>query len=256
MRCPKCGYISFDHLETCLKCNKDMSGASVETEGTTFNVEAPIFLKIQTDNTSYDTVELDEEFSDLGDDLVDPDLDILIDDDDSEENIEFDGGLEGEEDFSIALEDDIGEELTEKEESTGIDLGQFGEFESDAPAPDEEVEIRLPDELADISDLSAPEIAGGEDVSASSETDVEDKLSGDGFEVKLDLGETDSDFSLSSTEEKQKDSLSGDLSLDDIGLSGKETVEEPPAPKTNVVDEMDSDLDFELDLGDILSPKK
>jgi|GEM_PF-4023495 len=45
MRCPKCGYISFDHVENCLKCKKYISGI-VEVQGTTYHVEAPSFLKI------------------------------------------------------------------------------------------------------------------------------------------------------------------------------------------------------------------
>jgi len=46
MRCPKCGYISFDHLESCKKCNKKISDASADLDGTVFAVAAPLFLDL------------------------------------------------------------------------------------------------------------------------------------------------------------------------------------------------------------------
>ena len=46
MRCPKCGFISFDNLENCLKCNKDISDATRAFQGSTLKVATPSFLKI------------------------------------------------------------------------------------------------------------------------------------------------------------------------------------------------------------------
>jgi hypothetical protein len=44
MRCPKCGFISFDHLTSCAKCGKDVSAVASELQGTSINVETPMFL--------------------------------------------------------------------------------------------------------------------------------------------------------------------------------------------------------------------
>jgi len=44
MRCPKCGFISFDHLTSCSKCGKDIAEVASELQGTSINVEAPMFL--------------------------------------------------------------------------------------------------------------------------------------------------------------------------------------------------------------------
>lgn len=44
MRCPKCGYISYDRLERCSKCKSDLTAVSQKLHGTTLNVEAPAFL--------------------------------------------------------------------------------------------------------------------------------------------------------------------------------------------------------------------
>lgn len=44
MRCPKCGYISYDRLQSCSKCKSDLTAVSEKLHGTTLNVEAPDFL--------------------------------------------------------------------------------------------------------------------------------------------------------------------------------------------------------------------
>jgi hypothetical protein len=46
MRCPKCGYISFDHLETCRKCNKNIGDGAGDLQGTAFDSAAPSFLQV------------------------------------------------------------------------------------------------------------------------------------------------------------------------------------------------------------------
>lgn len=46
MRCPKCGYISFDHQETCRKCNKNIGDTVTEINGTVCDSLAPSFLQL------------------------------------------------------------------------------------------------------------------------------------------------------------------------------------------------------------------
>ncbi len=254
MRCPKCGYISFDHLETCLKCNKDISGISSEVEGTTFNVEAPLFLKIQSSTDSYDMGEEADEFEDAeGDiDIVDPDLDVLVEED---EGIDFGGNLEEseeDEEYSISLGEDIPEEA--EEEGLEIDLGQFGDFEDEEQETEEDMQISLPDELADISDLSPPDSSEME-VPAEPELGfLDDEGEGD-FELNLDMEEMDDDFSLSPASDQNGDEAPT-LSLDDIGLAEPASPAKPEAAPEDDLSDMDSDLDFELDLGDLGSLKE
>jgi len=62
MRCPKCGYISFDHLESCKKCNKNISEASADIDGTVFAVAAPVFLDFEHETSA---APLDEKEEDL-----------------------------------------------------------------------------------------------------------------------------------------------------------------------------------------------
>ena len=46
MRCPKCGFISFDNLAVCKKCKKNIGDALAEINGTAHNAAAPLFLKL------------------------------------------------------------------------------------------------------------------------------------------------------------------------------------------------------------------
>ena len=46
MRCPKCGFTSYDHLETCKKCHKLLIDVATVVNGTTYEAVAPLFLKI------------------------------------------------------------------------------------------------------------------------------------------------------------------------------------------------------------------
>lgn len=46
MRCPKCGFTSYDHLERCKKCHKTLTDVAAAVNGTTYEAVAPLFLKI------------------------------------------------------------------------------------------------------------------------------------------------------------------------------------------------------------------
>ncbi len=44
MRCPKCGYVSFDHLDKCMKCSRDLTPAREELNLLDFKAEVPFLL--------------------------------------------------------------------------------------------------------------------------------------------------------------------------------------------------------------------
>lgn len=273
MRCPKCGYISFDHLEICLKCNKDVSKVSDQVEGTTYQVEAPSFLRFSSSHETQVEEEAEIQFDAGQDDfnVIDPDLDILMGSSEEESTEEtqlsfeddFEDDLGGFEELAADEGFEIAPEEDSNEEESGIDLGQFEDaFEQqDSSLGEDEVQLDLPDELADISDLSAPaafsddsEFSFDEPEETSDLAPEVDKEEMDDFSLNLELDDLDSDFSLSSPEEKgsqfQDDDMDIDsLSLEDIGLS--DLSEETPAPQKKRDDlmDMDEDLDFNLDLG-------
>lgn len=167
MRCPKCGYISFDHLEQCLKCKKDISAVSGTLHGTVFNVAAPSFLQLgsrrddasETDETFVDSLESDDEF-------VDEDLEVLVED---ESSLEVETGAADDRDDEAPLR--AGKVPADSEDSEDreieIDLSQFEDTENVKGVPAEPkkylkeqeaqpLSLDLPAELDDLSDLAPP----------------------------------------------------------------------------------------------------
>ncbi len=60
MKCPKCGFISFDDLSTCTKCSTDLSEVAQELHGTGTETEPEFFLGSAIKNTNLD---FDDTFS-------------------------------------------------------------------------------------------------------------------------------------------------------------------------------------------------
>jgi hypothetical protein len=256
MRCPKCGYISFDHIDTCLRCNKDVSKASA-VEGTTYNVAPPSFLKFTKREQSVE--EKDEISFDADDDfgVVDPDLDVLAEDNDEDsQEEEFDFGN----DFDAFGDEDSFGVAAESDDDSGLDLGQFEDAFEDDEQGHGDISIDIPDELSDISDLSAP-VEEEPEVIEAPVAEKDDDEFGD-FNLDLEMDDLNDDFSLTAGDESgggasEEDALA-DLSLDDLGLTEAEpepeetpkSAEPPQKTKKDEMD-MDADLDFDLDLGGI-----
>lgn len=153
MRCPKCGFVSYDLTETCGKCGKNISGASKALQGTVASVGAPGFLRVA---------------------IVEPDLDAARGGE-TEAEVTFDLGAD--EETVIDLGGDEGPSL----EAGSLDLGmeeaavepvELGSFEE--PAAEEPV-FAMPTEEPEaagfeISDLAPPqEIAGMAEEEAAEE---------------------------------------------------------------------------------------
>jgi hypothetical protein len=281
MRCPKCGFISFDHLTTCLNCSKDISEVSSAAHGTTYNATPPMFLNFtKNDGPKNNAVNLKAESDSLaGDlDLVDPDLDILINDEE-EEGIEFnsddlDTSLKDEfggsdKGFDTALDEEEPDEMSDDSE-LAVDLSQFedmtpGAGSSEATA--EKFTMNLPDELADISDLAPPAPPQKQRSATQENRSLDDGMDFDTLDMDLKLDGMDAGFSLTSPIGREEGIGIGSLSLDDIDLSSPLEKEKsaPPAPKAAPKPahsgnsgemDMDADLNFELDLGGLTIPEK
>jgi hypothetical protein len=260
MRCPKCGYISFDHLENCLKCHKDIKATSIGLFGSTYNIQPPTFLRLdrqQKEQSSGQRDLFESQAVDEVDEYVDEELEILIEDEDSdmEGQIAFGedekSGLrsadadEQEEDGEIEIDfsrfedaDDTGADLVME------DMTMERAFqEKVAPAAPA---IEIPDELVDISDL-APPAKGPKTKKQPAESPADSGLSDLELEdLYFDLGLDDVDESRTGKPGAAKESI---LALDDIDFS--ETLGESrkdSLKKAGGMD-LDLDLDFDLDLG-------
>ena len=243
MRCPKCGYISFDHMETCLKCNKVIP-EGIEAEGTTYQESAPSFLQVPQGYDSVDESASDSEIEFGGGDekfeFADPDLDVLVDEG---EGLEFQGSddSEGVIDFEEADLGDAGSDFQLDGDDAGDGLDDFDfELEDDGEELAAAPSLNVPDELSDISDLAPPEqrqTGSGDSMNLSldDEMSMDEDLDLDGLDLDLGLGgdSTDADIDLS-------------LSLDDIDLTAEDDID---------MDGLSMDLDLG-GLGESPAPKK
>ena len=278
MRCPKCGFISFDNVESCLKCNKDISETTSAFQGTTYNTATPVFLKFSGGDEGGESQLENADDTEGGIEFADPDLEILVeegegaegtsdiefafdDDDEADQDADIDFAQEfggGTGDGDDAVQDDFDDadsslDLGLIEEASDDEMLGFGE-EEDAE-PEAEVNLEIPDELSDISDLSPPGEAAeetaedafsfqdddfGEEpkeepaVQTAAEEGLDFEEPADELEGELDLG-----------------SLDMDLSFDDEPAA-PEADEPAPAAAPDPAEAgpgMDDDLDLNLDLG-------
>lgn len=284
MRCPKCGYISFDYLEVCQKCKKNIKEVAEQLPGGVLAVDPPSFLNLDLDSDKESADGSIDEYGDVGeelteqDDFLDADLEVLFEEDSDQEEelepVEIEMGEDqddGEDGFEISLDTD--------EDGLSIDLDEDEDFSLDFSTDEEEV-------VAELSEIEENE-AGREDSPDLQFVDGEDELEldfgeDDGPAIELpdelaDLSDlappvsaeemdpvTDIDsleisldgleLDLEGEKPAAKDGLSTDeeeivLSLDEIDFSDAlDDVEKKKDPKAKMMD-MDGDLDFDLDLG-------
>ena len=253
MRCPKCGYISFDHLEQCLKCKKDISAVSDTMHGTVFNVAAPSFLRLSTRRE--EDAKINDAFADdleTDDEFIDEDLDVLVEDEPSpavEAGVDAVSRRDGKARADAAEEED---------REIEIDLSQFEDAEEPKGAPAEAknfqkeqnthpLSLDLPTELDDLSDLAPPNRGMQAEKSEPRATAKLDAAASgmDDLDFDLGLGDLGADLAGGGSD-PTKETM---LALDDIDFSETLTKSRAkPSGRPSGAD-MDEDLNFDLDLG-------
>ena len=262
MRCPKCGFISFDHLESCLKCGKDIQKTSSALTGTVYNVAAPSFLHFDSKPTVEEIDEIDafeDEFEDM--EIQDPDLDILLNEGE-EETVELETPEEEEDrEITMSFGDDeepvdempdismgAPEESEDLSHEIALDLGDFTEenfssemgdsFESDDEPKEPLLGLDLPDELSDMSDLEPPSL---EPSLSEEKAPVQEPETDLDFNFDLDL-----DLDLAGTGGGEDKVAPAPPTA---AREGTETPEKAAKKKREGSDiDMDEELNFDLDL--------
>ena len=120
MRCPKCGFISFDHLTSCASCGRDISEVASELQGTSIKVDPPMFLggALAAMTSAEDSYE--EHAMDADDEGIDFNMEMDAEEEEApemaaaEEEVDFSFEEEAEE-FQVAEEADISPEEAEEE---------------------------------------------------------------------------------------------------------------------------------------------
>lgn len=219
MRCPKCSYISFDEMEICGSCKKNISKYLGDLHGVIFKAEPPDFLWLQQEEEPEPEAEIEaaaaEEDAaglDMGVEDAAPEKAAM---EDEAEEMEFD--LDG----PAAAED---EDQDAEPQEIEFDLNDEAEDSGEQEEPQEEISIDL------AKEDEAPELDLGFD-SEEPAADQEDKseLSLDGLD-DLDMQFDDADSSPAAAESSQEASSgkpqkeqAGQESaagLDDLDLSG------------------------------------
>jgi len=248
MRCPKCGYITFDHLETCTKCRKKIAVVAEQLSGTVFKAEAPAFLQFRVhepDTGNEASVDLLQKDDDI-------DMEFSLDGDE----FEIDNGSTGEEIEFDFMDESQGAPASRGNEDEGgdeFDLNLFGEESaeldldtSDADITDDKDGPQLDFSELDISDLAPP--AAEEDDLSSTELTLED-VAGTPVARAKKSGQPSVGIG-GELEDLQMDGL--DLEMPSLPPAGSATGKKMrPAVKTGTA------LDgFDIDLGELISDQQ
>lgn len=224
MRCPKCGYISFDRQKSCSKCSTDLTAADEQIQGTAGKAEVPFFLGavLGKKTPSYD----EEPAPDLHEEeplaLDEFEAEALPAD---EEDLDFagapldDDGLEDQPLPSLGLEDiDVSDlvQPQEEEEELVLSLGSEEEETAQPPAQDED------EEEAQLSGIEFSGFDSGDTLSVEEKETVLDDLA-DTTPPPQASAEDDEIIDLSSLmnfeeeepADKKEDQSELELSLDD-----------------------------------------
>ncbi len=213
MRCPKCGYISFDQIDKCLRCGKDIGTTAAEVNGSAYNVPAPDYLvfdvhekREQNDADTSEEIFLGEEALEAG------------------EVVDFDFANESNETPVEVNLDSVEEVEAEGEHEIEMDMNFFEEesavLESSSPALESDSEEEGIDFDFDTPPAGPlPPVASNEDITEKVE-EVFEKAE--------------------------------DIELGDAGLDHLFDTEEPaPVPPHDSSKLSMDDFDMDLDLGDL-----
>jgi len=199
MRCPKCGFISFDHLTSCAKCGRDVSEAASELQGTSIKAELPMFLG--TALAAYS--EREESFEDHAMEAeVDEGIDFSMEEEVAEEEVVE---VAAEEDVDFSFEEEVEEEETadislaeaEAEEAAGTEEAEEADFTLEAEADEEVVTEEAEDSFEELDFMSAVD----EEEDSGLEFDLEDFLEEDDDTSKKSGAADESDIDLNLDDE-------------------------------------------------------
>jgi hypothetical protein len=226
--------------------------------GTVFNVAAPAFLQLSSRRD--EEAENDQAFADnfaADDEFVDEDLEVLVEDESSEE-IEVETMADDQEGMALGKNRKTSADSLESEDrEIEIDLSQFEDVEEleGVPADTKKtvnepiikpLPLDIPAELDDLSDLAPPNRGAQTEKSQAKSAAKKDDTGLEMDDLDFDLGLGDLDVDIAKGSDPAKETI---LALDDIDFS--ETLTKTPTKATGKQSgaDMDEDLNFDLDLG-------
>jgi hypothetical protein len=274
MKCPKCGYVSFDYNLTCPKCDKDISSEQEKLHLPSFRPDPPFLLGALTGEVNESHLGRARGSSEIS---VGHDAEVTLED----ESSHFDSG---EVTVPESSDFELGSEEISLDDTSGLSLDS-GKSGAPGKSLAEEVlgkDLDTEEAIAEL-DLEGP---GDEELSLDTgQLELDDSESGGSGtdELSLDLekaqeddvslGVEPLDFKVEKRTKPKGGSSTGELDLeaepteeldklldmDEIGLdeipiskagTGNEKAKKTAATKGNELSLDLGDLDLELDLGD------
>ncbi|MDO5675445.1 MAG: hypothetical protein Q4G66_11090 [bacterium] len=222
MRCPKCGYTSFDNLERCKKCKKNIAATVAALMGTVASATAPSFLAVANPAQDHDAAP----------DAADTELDLNIDDDSS---LDFSSS----EDELFSLDEGTAEAVSQEpvaelSDDSGIDLRLPDDFDDSPaqhePAIDMELDLALDEidtlggEPLTLGKAEASEIAGppGLDLAGLDISDLQAPEASTAQEIAFEpsLSLEDEPTQVPPTSQSSAPADADDFSLEDLQVEG------------------------------------
>ncbi|MCK5229448.1 MAG: hypothetical protein KAR13_04230, partial [Desulfobulbaceae bacterium] len=170
MRCPKCGFISFDHLTLCSKCGKELAETSEQLKGTSIKSSTSYFL-----NSVFGVETAEPKNGAAGE----------ADAYDADDSIELDISTEGPDEDEIDLSGLEVDDKEDSEEAAGIIMPGMEEL-SDEDASEggivfslDESELEVKEQNEEPADeaIAGIAVADGESSPAVNEIDMSELVS-------------------------------------------------------------------------------
>ncbi len=238
MLCPKCGYISFDSLDSCPSCNQDLAETRKTLNGTAIMVEEQYFLGSiygQDDDTVQHSTPPDEydnqsEEESMPESNESTSLDKTADDQDE---ISFDlGEMPPLDQSSLDLSPDLDSDDEQGAEGTAALMDDIPGSEAEI-SPEPEAGISLTESADLIEEELPPESVSKEEA---------------------DVAPIILESPLSETKDKKEDDDQLTIDIDSLSLEIDDSpLEEPAGPATEADDSETLSLDLEqIDLSDLV----
>ena len=256
MKCPKCGYMSFDFNQICPKCNKNISTARDKMNLPYYRPSPPSLLGALTGEAGVSNIGLRIDGEDEGG-FAEPGADFSPEDSQTIEAMEeaFQDSQSLDMQIEATPEEGVHFPAEESPEEISADLGDLV-LDDDAIAPAQAEQVAGDEiESLDLEDLSGDEtelvldeeIPGGDETEISFEEDISLGGEDESEELSLDIE------SLIDTDPSQTDSQDIEIQLEaEPGAGPQEQVEEIDLSDLTVeADEEVAEEDASLDLDDL-----
>ncbi|MBM9520170.1 hypothetical protein JWG39_10120 [Desulforhopalus vacuolatus] len=217
MRCPKCGYISFDQVDKCLRCGKNIKSTSVEVNGSAYNVPAPGYLVFDVHERREQN---DADFSE----------EIVLSEEDRE--------------TADLVDFDFGHESSEVPVEVNLDsVEEVADDDAAAAADEIEMDMNFFEEKGAVLEASTPAL------------DNDSKEEGIAFDFDTPSAEPVApaeDIPEEVEEVKKVSDKAEEIEFSDVGLDLFDDTEEPALTPAHDSSELSmDDFDMDLDLGDL-----